>query len=57
MATSLAGTLTLSADFYAHRDLATRLGVGPSGTPLKAASASKGTNASTGTNSSNGTAP
>ena len=51
VATSLAGTLTLAADFYAHRDLATRLGVGPSGTPLKAASASKG--AST----ANGTAP
>ena len=54
VATSLAGTLTLAADFYAHRDLATRLGVGPSGTPLKAASASKGTNAA---NAANGTTP
>ena len=36
---SLSGVTTLSAEYYAARDLATRLGIGPSGTVLKPAKA------------------
>ena len=37
--TNVSGTATLSTDFYAHRDLATRLAIGPSGSAFKGAKA------------------